>query len=61
MTQEDKLFQVRKSSISYWGRVRAVSNSSRKNKAAGPKRKLCSVADVSDGESKVQCYKNIIA
>ena len=32
-------------------------NSSRKNEKAGSKQKRCSVVDVSDGESKVQCYK----
>ena len=32
-------------------------NSSRKNEEAGSKWKWCSVADVSGGESKVQCYK----
>ena len=34
----------------YW---RAITNSSRKNKASWPKHKLCSVMDVSGGESKV--------
>ena len=32
---------------------RAIMNSSRKNEAAGPKQKQCSVVDVSGGESKV--------
>ena len=36
---------------------RAITNSSRKNKASWPKHKLCSVMDVSGGESKVQCCK----
>ena len=36
---------------------RAITNSSRKNEVAGPKWKQCSVVDMSDGESKVQCYK----
>ena len=35
----------------------AVTNSSRKNEVAGPKRKKCSVVDVSGGESKVRCCK----
>ena len=39
----------------YW--VRAKGNSSRKNEVAGPKWKQCSVVDMSDGESKVQCCK----
>ena len=36
---------------------RAITNSSRKNEAAGPKQKQLSVLDVSGGESKVQRYK----
>jgi len=32
---------------------RAATNSSRKDEAAGPKWKRCSVVDVSGGESKV--------
>ena len=32
---------------------RAITNSSRKNEAAGPKQKQCSDGDVSGGESKV--------
>ena len=32
-------------------------NSSRKNEAAGPKQKQCSVVDVPGGESKVRCCK----
>ena len=36
---------------------RAITNSSRKNEAKKPKRKLCSVVDVSGGECKVQCCK----
>ena len=36
---------------------RAITNSSRKNGATGPKQEQCSVVDVSGGESKVQCCK----
>ena len=36
---------------------RAVTNSSRKNKAAGPQGKGQSVVDISGSESKVQCCK----
>ena len=36
---------------------RAITNSSKKNEAAGPKQKCCLVLDVSGGESKVQRYK----
>ena len=39
---------------------RAVTNSSRKNEVTGPKQKQHSVVDVSGGERKVQCYKNIV-
>ena len=38
---------------------RAITNSSRKNKVAGPKQKHCSVVGVSGGESKIQCYKEL--
>lgn len=38
MTQEDKLFQVRKSSISYWGKSETTSNSFRKNEVVGQSR-----------------------
>ena len=34
-----------------------LGNSPRKNEVAGPKRKQCSVVDVSGGESNVQCCK----
>ena len=37
--------------------MRAITNSSRKNEAAGPKQKWCSVVDVFGGEGKVQCPK----
>ena len=36
---------------------RAITNSSRKNEAVGPKQKLCSDVDVSGGESQVWCGK----
>ena len=36
---------------------RAITNSSNKHEAAGPKWKRCSAADVSGGESQVLCYK----
>ena len=36
---------------------RVVTTISRKNEVAGPKWKQCSVVDMSDGESKVQCCK----
>ena len=36
---------------------RAITNNSRKNEVEKPKRKLCSVVDVSGGECKVQCCK----
>ena len=38
---------------------REITNSSRNNKVAGPKQKHCSVVDVSGGESKIQCYKEL--
>ena len=36
---------------------RAITNSTGKNEAAGPKQKQRPVAATSSGESKVQCYK----
>ena len=36
---------------------KAITNISRKNEVAGPKRKQCSVVDVSGSESNVQCCK----
>ena len=36
---------------------RAITNSSRKNEAAGPKWKRCSAVDKSSGESKIRCCK----
>ena len=36
---------------------RAITNSPRKNEAAGPKQKWCSAVDVSGGESEVWCCK----
>ena len=36
---------------------KAITNSSQKNEAAGPKQKQCSDGDVSGGESKVWWYK----
>ena len=45
------------SNISTWEAWRTITNSSRKNEAAGPKRKRRSVVDVSGGERKVQCCK----
>ena len=36
---------------------RAITNSSRKYEAVGPKQKRCSIVGVSGGESKVQCCK----
>ena len=39
------------------GKQWAITNSSRKNEAAGPKRKQCPVVDMCGGENNVQCYK----
>ena len=36
---------------------RTITNSPRKNEAARPKQKQCSVVDVSGGENKVHCCK----
>ena len=55
MTPEDKYCPLRLEGVQYasveeW---RAITNSSRKNEAPGPKWKRCSVLDMSDGESQV--------
>ena len=53
MTPEDEL--PRSESVQYASgeEQKAITNSSRKNEAAGPKQKSCLVVDVSGGESKV--------
>ena len=60
MTLEDE--PPRLEGIQYANREeqRAITNSSRKNKVVGSKRKRHSVMDVSGGESKVRCCKNNI-
>ena len=42
-SQRGYIYQV----IYYWGGVKAIANSFRKNEAAGPKQKQCSCVDVS--------------
>ena len=49
--------QVRRCPMCYWEKWRAITNSSRKNNAAGPKQKRCWAADLSGGEGEVQCWK----
>ena len=39
------------------GKSRGQLLSPRKNEVAGPKQKECSIVDVSDDESKIQCCK----
>ena len=62
ITEEDELpptpTQVQYVTPEEW---RAITNSSRKNEASGPKQKWHSVVDISGGESKVWCYKENIA
>ena len=43
--------------ICYWGRVEAITKSSRKKEAGGSKQKSRSVVDVSGDENKVWCCK----
>ena len=55
MTPEDeppKLEGIQYDTGEEW---RAVTNSSSKNEATGPKQEWCSGVDVSGGKSKVQC------
>ena len=49
--------QVGRCPICYWEEWRTTTNSPRKNEAAGPKRKWCSVVNVSGDESKIRCCK----
>ena len=49
--------QVGRCPICYWEEWRAITNSSRKNEAAGPKWKECLGMDVSGGKSKIRCCK----
>ena len=53
MTLKDEFPQVRKCGEEW----RAITDSSRKNEATGPKQKLHSVVDMPGAESKVRCYK----
>ena len=57
MTQEDEPSRSEGAQYSTGEEWRAITNSSRKNEAAGPKWKKRLVVDVSGDESKVQCYK----
>ena len=49
--------QARRCPICYREKWRAITNSSRKNDAAGPKQRRCWAVDVSGGEGEVQCWK----
>ena len=49
--------QIWRCPICYWEEQRTTPNSPRKNEAAGPKWKWCSVVDVSGDESKIRCCK----
>ena len=54
MTLEDEPHRLEGVLYTIGEEERAITNSSRKNEATRPKRKPCSVADMSGGESKVQ-------
>ena len=60
MTLEDEPLRLEGVQYATRGEWRAITNSSRKKEAAGPKQKQHSVVDVSSGERKVQYYKNIV-
>ena len=55
MTPEDEPSRSEGAQYATGEEWRAITNSSRKNEAAGPKWKQCLVVDVSGDESKVQC------
>ena len=57
MTLEDELPRLEGVQYATGEEWRAITNSSRKNEVAGPKRKQHSVVDMSGGESKVQYTK----
>ena len=57
MTPEDEPSRSEGAQYATGEEWRAITNSSRKNEAAGPKWKQCLVVDVSGDESKVQCCK----
>ena len=57
MTLKDELPRLEGVQYATGEEQRAITNSSRKNEATGPKWKWLPVADVSGGESKVWCCK----
>ena len=57
MTPEDKPPTSEGVQYATGEKQRAITNSSRKNEAVGPKQKQCSIVDVPGGESKVRCCK----
>ena len=56
MTPKDKSLMLEGFQHDTREEQRAITNSSRKNEATGPKQKWHSVVDVFGGESKVRCY-----
>ena len=56
MTSEDEHPPPHSEGVQYTNEEewKAITNNSRKNEASGPKRKKCSVVDISSGENKVQ-------
>ena len=52
-TPEDKPLRLEGVQYATGEEQRAITNSSRKNEAAGPKQKRCPVVGVSGGETKV--------
>ena len=56
MTSEDEHPPPQSEGVQYTNEEewKAITNNSRKNEASGPKRKKCSVVDISSGENKVQ-------
>ena len=57
MTLEDEPLRLEGVQYATRGEWRAITNSSRKKEAAGPKQKQHSVVDVSRDESKIRCCK----
>ena len=57
MTLEDEPLRLEGVQYATRGEWRAITNSSRKKEAAGPKQKQHSVVGMFGGEIKVRCYK----
>ena len=58
MTPKDEPPRLEVVQYAIWKEQRTITNSSRKNEAAGPKQKWCSLVDVSGVKVKFDAVKN---